>query len=193
MNVSIGERSVPDVKWQLAQKELNVALIHRNNMARTVFRFVAAGGLMLSPPVALAATNTATFSVTATVQATCLISANNLSFGTYVGSQIQDTSTISVTCTNTTPYNVGLDAGAASGATVTTRQMTGTNYDQLLNYSLYSNTNYTTNWGNTVGTDTVAGTGTGAAQTLTVYGEVPAGQYIEPDSYADTITATITY
>jgi spore coat protein U-like protein len=39
----------------------------------------------------------------------------------------------------------------------------------------------------------VSGTGNGNAQTLTVYGQLPAGQYVTPGAYADTITATITY
>ncbi len=33
-----------------------------------------------------------------------------------------------------------------------------------------------TNWGNTVGTNTLAETGTGTVQSLTVYGQVPAGE-----------------
>jgi spore coat protein U-like protein len=63
----------------------------------------------------------------------------------------------------------------------------------LLGYKLFSNSGRATNWGNTVGTDTVTGTGTGNSQSLTVYGQVHAGQYFKPGSYTDTITATITY
>jgi len=62
----------------------------------------------------LATTATTTFNVTATVQATCLISANNLGFGTYSGTVINLSTTLSVTCTNSTPYNVGLNAGTAT-------------------------------------------------------------------------------
>lgn len=141
---------------------------------------------------ASAATATTTFQVTATVQATCLINANPLAFGTYTGTQADATSTLSVTCTNTTPYNVGLDAGTATGATVTTRRMTGPSA-ALLNYALFSDSARTVTWGNTVGTNTVTGTGNGNAQTLTVYGRVAAGQFVAPGAYADTITATITF
>lgn len=141
---------------------------------------------------ASAATASTTFQVTATVQATCLISANPLAFGTYTGTQTDATSTLSVTCTNTTPYNVGLDAGTATGATVTTRRMTGPS-SALLNYALFSDSARTITWGNTVGTNTVTGTGNGNAQTLTVYGRVAAGQFVAPGAYADTITATITF
>ena len=62
-----------------------------------------------------------------------------------------------------------------------------------VNYSLYTDIARSTVWGNTVGTDTKSGTGNGSAQTLTVYGQLPAGQYPTPGSYSDTITATITY
>jgi spore coat protein U-like protein len=133
---------------------------------------------------------TTTFAVSATVQATCLISASPMAFGTYTGSAATSSATVSVTCTNTTGYNVGLSAGG--GGTVTTRQMTGP-ASAVLNYGLFQDSARSVNWGTTVGTDTVAGTGNGSAQSLTVYGNVPAGQYVAPGSYSDTITATITY
>ena len=155
-------------------------------LAGSVFGF----GLLASP--SLAATTTTTFSVTATVQATCLISANTLAFGTYTGVQIAATTTLQVTCTNTTPYNVGLNPGLGSGSTVTTRKMTGP-ASATLNYALYQDSPHTINWGQTVSTDTVAGTGNGSAQTLTVYGLLAAGQYPAPGAYSDTITATVTY
>ncbi|WP_080400280.1 spore coat U domain-containing protein [Burkholderia ubonensis] len=138
-----------------------------------------------------AATATATMTVTATVDATCQITTTPLAFGTYTGAQTDATSTVSVTCTNTTPYNVGLDAGLAPGATVTTRAMSITGAS--LPYSLFQDAGRTVNWGNTVGTDTVAGTGNGSTQALTVYGRLAAGQLVTPGAYTDTITATITY
>jgi spore coat protein U-like protein len=153
---------------------------------------LAVVALGLAPTSAFATTSVpTTFTVTATVQATCIISAGSLGFGTYTGLIAHSTSTISVTCTNTTPYNVALNPGATSGATVTTRQML--NGAVALNYGLYKDATWTTNWGQTTGTDTAAGTGTGLVQTLTVYGQVAAGQYVTPGSYSDTITATVIY
>jgi spore coat protein U-like protein len=115
-----------------------------------------------------------------------------MSFGNYTGTAANATSAVSVTCTNATPYTVGLSAGAASGATVSARKMTGP-ASGLLSYSLFSDPSRTLNWGQTVGSDTLTGTGNGAIQALTVYGQTPAGQYVSPGSYTDTITATITY
>jgi spore coat protein U-like protein len=144
-----------------------------------------------------ATTNTATttFTVNATVLSTCAVAASPLNFGNYSGGALLNgTTTITVTCTTSTPYNVGLDAGKATGATVTTRKMKDTASGNLLNYSLFSDTNRTVNWGNTSGTDTVAGTGTGSGQPITVYGQIPAGQYPTPSTtYQDTITATVYY
>jgi spore coat protein U-like protein len=148
--------------------------------------------LGFAPLPAIAATSTTTFSVTATVQATCLVSATALAFGTYTGAVATSTSAVSVTCTNTTPYNLGLSAGLATGATVTTRSMVGP-ASALLGYGLFQNAGHTVNWGQTIGTDTVTGTGNGSAQAITVYGQAAASQYVAPGAYADTITATVTY
>ena len=141
---------------------------------------------------AVAATANTTFQVTATVVATCLINANPLPFGNYTGTQTDATSSISVTCTNTTPYNVGLDAGTSTGATVNARKMVGP-AGATLGYALFRDAARTQNWGNTVGADTQTGTGNGSAQTLTVFGRIPANAFPVPGGYADTITATITY
>ena len=137
-------------------------------------------------------TATQSFNVSVTVVSGCAVAATNLAFGAYTGPLINSTSTVTVTCTNTTPYNVGLNAGTATGATVTNRKMTGPG-GALLRYSLSQDSGHSTNWGNTVGTDTEAGTGSGGAQGLTVYGQLPAGQVVTPGAYTDTITVTVTY
>jgi spore coat protein U-like protein len=137
-------------------------------------------------------TNTATFTVTATILANCLLSASQLNMGNYSGAVVNATSLLTVTCTNTTVFNIGLNAGTSPGATVTTRKMTGPG-SATLNYNLFRNSGLTQNWGNTVGTDTFSSTGNGLAQSFSVYGQIPAGQFVAPGTYNDTIIATITY
>lgn len=153
--------------------------------------------LTLWGTASFAATTTTTFGVSATVVDSCAVSATALGFGnvdpvSLASTAVDATTTVDVTCANGTTYDVGLDAGTATGATVTTRQMTsGAN---TMNYALYSDSGRTTNWGNTVGTDTVAGTGDGTAQSLTVYGRIASGQGTVPTgAYSDTITVTVTY
>jgi spore coat protein U-like protein len=159
----------------------------------TVYGQVTAGQIV--PPGTYTdtmTTATTAFSVTVVITATCSISATNLAFGTYTRALVKSTSTISINCTNLTAYNVGLNAGVAAGATVTNRSMTGPG-SALLKYQLFSNSGYTTNWGNTVGTNTLAGTGNGANQSLTVYGQIPALEFTAQGSYADKINVTHTY
>ena len=149
---------------------------------------------LLAPSLSLASTATSTMAVSATVVASCTVATTAMSFGNYNNALLTSTATVTATCSNTTPYNLGLNAGTASGATVTTRGtfVSGTPA-VVLNYGLYSNSSRTTNWGMTIGTDTVTGTGNGAAQPFTVYGQIPAGQLVAPGAYTETITVTITY
>src|ERR1044072_1645061 len=155
----------------------------------------AGAGMLLACGGAHAATATTTMTVQVSIVATCTInSASTLNFGNSIGvpsANVAQTSTIQVTCTNTTPYNVGLNAGTGTGATVATRKLTsGAN---TINYTLYSNSGRTRVWGNTIGTDTVAATGNGAAQNYTVYGRIPPQTTPAPGTYTDTITVTVTY
>ena len=155
---------------------------------------LAACLLMASGNALSAATSTTTMTVQMTITATCTVnSAATLNFGTVgvLASNTDQTSTIQVTCTNTTPYNIGLDAGTGSGATVATRKLTSGG--ATVNYTLYSDSGRTTVWGNTVGTDTLAGTGNGTGQNYTVYGRIPTQSTPAPGNYADTITVTVTY
>jgi spore coat protein U-like protein len=134
---------------------------------------------------------TTQFTLTVVVQSACAISANPLSFGNYSGTLINATTTLSVTCTDTVPYDVGLSAGIGTGATVTNRKMNGP-AGALLNYSLFSNSSHSTNWGNSTGS-WVAGIGIGTSQTLTVYGQIPASQHPTAGNYTDTVIVTVNY
>jgi len=137
---------------------------------------------------------TINFDVTMKIIADCTIASNPLDFGQSQGvlaTSVSVNTTLSVTCTNTTPYNVGLNAGTGTGSTTSARLMSGTGANTAtVAYNLYQAAG-ATNWGNTQGTDTRSGTGTGTSQTLTVYGVVPAQATPQPDSYKSTITATV--
>lgn len=145
------------------------------------------------PVAAWPATATTTMAVSATVLSSCIVVASPLVFGNYdpTSATAKDaTTTIAVTCTSGTAYNVGLDAGGASGATVTTRKLV--NGANLLPYAIYKEVGRTNNWGDTT-TDRVSGTGNGALQSLTVYGSIPAGAAVPAGAYTDTVNVTVTY
>lgn len=142
-----------------------------------------------------AATATATFQVDATVVSSCSVSATNHSFGNYdplAALPATGTSTVTVQCTLLTPYNIALNPGGGTGATVTARKMTKGGSDTLT-YSLYRDAAHALVWGETIGTDTLAFVGTGLAEPHLVYGQIPARQNVNPGTYNDTITVTVNF
>ena len=152
---------------------------------------LAAYGLM---PSAYADTDTDSFDVTAKVLASCDVTAGDLTFGDYnpvTASNLDGASVISLTCTSGTTYNVGLSLGDGAGASVATRYMT--QGASTLGYTLYQNAGRTTVWGTTIGTNTRAGTGTGSAVNIDVYGRIPMQQAVPAGDYTDTIVVTVTW
>jgi spore coat protein U-like protein len=153
--------------------------------------------LLLLPVANLshASTSASSLSVQVTVMSSAVI--NSISTALHFGTQgvltanVDNTFTLNVQCTNTTPYHIGFDVGTGTGATVAVRKMT--NGSNTINYSLYTDSMRTTVWGNTVGTDTVAAIGNGAPQSFTVYGRVPAQTTPASGTYTDIITVTVTY
>jgi spore coat protein U-like protein len=71
--------------------------------------------------------------------------------------------------------------------------MSGTPVANKLFYALYSDVTRAINWGDTGGTGLITGTGSGSAQSIPVYGRMVTGQLSPPGTYADTITATVTF
>ncbi len=100
--------------------------------------------------------------------------------------------TINVTCTNATSYNIGVNSGSHQGSGNYNWNMTGSN-GGLLHYELWRDAAYSLIWGNTVGTDTQGGTGTGGNQAVSVYGRIPAAQSVTIGTYSDVVIVTITY
>ena len=159
----------------------------------------AAFGAMLLPVLSGAAvygngSKTSTFDVTLKIIADCTIAATALDFGQSQGvlaTAVNVNTTLNITCTNTTPYNIGLNAGTGTGSTTAARLMSGTGANtSTVAFNLFQAAG-TTNWGNAQGTDTKSGIGSGVSQVLTVYGNVPAQATPQPDTYKSTITATV--
>jgi spore coat protein U-like protein len=145
---------------------------------------------------AAAVITTSTMQVTANVQATCTVGASNLNFGAYTGGQatpLDATSTLTATCPPGQAYTIGLNEGIGPSATTSTRMMTLSTGTATLNYGLFSNAARATNWDNIGGANTVAGTGDGTGQAITVYGRIPASQNVQTGTYDDTITVTMDY
>jgi spore coat protein U-like protein len=150
----------------------------------------------------LAGTTTGTLAVSATIANNCKFGTSTMAFGAYdpvntnASTPLTATGSVGITCTSgdavTLTANAGGNGTHASGACATatcTRAMFdgGTHY---LSYDLYTTSGNTTVWN---GTNSVAATGTGAAQTVNVYGYIPAAVADPAGSYTDSVTMTATF
>lgn len=173
---------------------MRVAL--RRMAGRLAIGSVIAMLLIMPSATSIAATATSDFLVSATVLDVCSVDTTSLAFGDYSATSatpLDSTSTVTATCTSGLSYTIALNEGTTSGSTVDNRSMTdGTN---TLQYDLYSDSSHSTMWGDgTSGTSTISPyTGNGSGQAYTVYGRIPANQYVVSGSYTDTVTATVTY
>ncbi|KJS07739.1 MAG: hypothetical protein VR73_08235 [Gammaproteobacteria bacterium BRH_c0] len=148
-----------------------------------------------------AGTDTENLSVSATVADNCTIATSALAFGSYdpivthSATALENTGSVSVTCTSGAAVAITLGQGAnadtGSSDAAPARRLTdgGGNF---LSYSLYSDSGRATAWTNDTDGD-VEDTGTGTEETHTVYGSVASGQNVPAGSYSDTVVATVTY
>jgi len=132
---------------------------------------------------------TASFVVTASVPANCLLQTNDLDFGTtgLIGRPIDATTTISVACTPGTNYAVSIDGGG-SGDPDHRVMMSG---QRSVAYGLFKDSGHADNWGMDSEASPVV-TGDGSAHAATVFGRIPP-QSAAPGSYSDRVVVTIEY
>jgi len=133
-----------------------------------------------------------TFAVRANVVNDCIISTTPLSFGStgMLSASTRALGALGVKCTAASSYRIALNSGLQS-ANPTTRKMRNVVTGETVNYSL-SATLDGPEWGDgTSGSSTVAATGTGFNQNVTVYGRVPGQRTPTPGDYSDKVTATI--
>ncbi|ODP35520.1 spore coat U domain-containing protein [Pandoraea sp. ISTKB] len=138
---------------------------------------------------------TSPFTVNVTVTNNCTINATGLTFPQ--SSTLRNTLTaqgsLAVQCTNNDAYRI-LFNGGVSGQ-VGARTLKGQTLGATIPYQLYTDSNYATAWGDgTGGTSPYLGTGTGATTTIPIYGRILAQPSTPaPDTYQDSITATIQF
>jgi spore coat protein U-like protein len=121
----------------------------------------------------------------------CSVSVSALGFGNYTGAVIQAQTTVTATCSLTSPYTIALGGGSYLNGV---QRRMGDTLGDYIPYALYSNSTRTTAWGDgsALGA-TVAGTGTGVAQNYPVYGSTGAQSATPPGNYADSVVVTVSY
>ncbi|MDQ8729443.1 spore coat U domain-containing protein [Bradyrhizobium sp. LHD-71] len=141
----------------------------------------------------LAGVTNASFTVNATATSNCIVTAQNVDFGTsgVLRSNVDVAGQLTVTCTANTSYTVGLNGGTTNSPPASRKMTKGA---EAVTYGLYKDAARAQIWGDaaTPGS-TVPGTGTGLAQNLVVYGRVPPQATPSPGAYSDTVVVTVTY
>ena len=152
--------------------------------------------LFVAGATSAVAADTTTFNVKITILKACDVNAaaaTDVDFGSVASTAVNtdNAGALNVRCTPLTPYNIALNNGQ-NGATLADRKMA--NGAVLVPYQLYRAAARGAGdvWGATVGTNTLAGTGTGLVQNVPVYGRVPSANF-PAGSYNDVVTATIIY
>jgi len=146
---------------------------------------------LLSSPCTAGASATVPFRVRATVVNNCVINASNLSFGasSVLTGAVRANAALSVQCTANNAYRISLNCGM--NGTVAARRMRNLTTGETVQYAL-SGTLDGPVWGDgSLGTSMVTGTGTGALQSVPIFGSVPKQTTPSPGDYKDTVTATI--
>lgn len=140
--------------------------------------------------------NPSSFLATVTLGGTCTIAASNLNFGTVANltGGVSASGALTVTCSNTMAYTIALNAGTTAGNTIASRKLSLEGAGPgIVSYQLYQDGAHSTIWGDGTTGAAYPGTGTGTAQTIPVYGDVPGQTTPAAGTYRDTVTATITY
>lgn len=150
-----------------------------------------------------AATQSGTFTVSATLNPTCTIDTTNAAynFGTIgaTNSTYQNPTAsgqIAINCSIGTPYTVTLASSHTTGGPVATG-FNMINGAQLMSYKLYPAAFSNAPWDATGVSANAAGTGNAQAQIMYVLGEIPqqtpSGGVWTTGAFTDTVTATVNY
>jgi spore coat protein U-like protein len=159
-------------------------------------------GVSLST-AASAATATGSLNAKIVITSNCAITgtSTDLDFGSNASTTASAVSAsnggFSVTCTNQTPYTIGLKStasGAADDGTGTMKATVGgTAY--TIGYQLYQDSG-TTVWGNVASggsANVKSSIGTGTAQAFTVYGKTTSTLNVPAATYSDVVAINVEY
>lgn len=150
-----------------------------------------AAGMVMGSSVAEAAVTTDTLNVTATLSSSCTITAGTLAFGSYIGAQLDATSTTTIICTNLLPWSIAAatrDAG--SGWELNSAGATGVHYD------LFTTAGRTIQLEDGTVGDPLTGIGSGVSQDAFLFGRMAANQTFtiaNAGAATDTVVLTVTY
>lgn len=129
------------------------------------------------------------------------VTVTNLNFGSYnpaLSVPLDSTFGVTLSCANgffsnfatLPPMSISLSSGRSGN--YSSRTMTGAS---KLRYQIYTDSTFTTVWGNGTGATQTISAGSNGLNSQTIYGdgEIAPLQFVSPGAYSDTITVTVSY
>jgi spore coat protein U-like protein len=141
-------------------------------------------------------TATSVMPVRMEIVASCLVSVDDLDFGSYASNSttpVLAQTNIQLNCGPGSTAEIALDAGTSPGGNTSRRKLLHNSRNDRLDYGLYQDAGRTQHWGDKSGNDTVELMTTGSPQTIPIYGEIPARQRPRDGTYSDVITLSVYY
>lgn len=144
---------------------------------------------------ALADSVTGNFQASAALNASCsIIIANNVPFfftpSISAGYAVSSRPAI-FRCSSGLPYNISINAG--NSGDIEDRTMTSPTTTDALHYNIYTDSTYSTIFGDGNKGSFIPRTGTGSNSSISYYGRLDSNQFVAPGNYSDTLIFTLTY
>jgi spore coat protein U-like protein len=165
---------------------------HIRQIHKILFLTVFTVSLLSIQSSLVAGTSTNFMSVSAVVNANCLVQNSSINFGVYDPVTANETNAANTTgglqlrCTRDTPASISMGMGQhASHASNATRAMQGSQAGSYLSYDIYTDNSYSTVWNETNRVQYTASTS--AISTINIYAKIPANQQVENGNYTDSI------
>jgi spore coat protein U-like protein len=160
---------------------------------------LALGGVALNSQAANLAT--AQFNVKITINDACVMATpGDVDFGSVVANAAPATNpkstALSIKCSKGTSYKIGLQSSNNSSDSTGAGLLKPASGSDAITYQLYQDSAAsTTKWGNTLGTNTLAGSGsgvTGTANAPNVYVKLTGSTDVAVGAYSDIVTVNVT-
>lgn len=154
---------------------------------------------MLTGNAFAAESTSANFQAGATLNASCVLSVENINIGSFVPASTGDIrlqGNIVSQCSKGVNRMIHFSAGNSNNLQQRTMLGSSGNSD-VLKYNIYTDNSYASIWSDGVqmdmNTGRLGGHTDGTVRNESFYISIPLNQYIKPDTYTDSITVTFVY
>ena len=127
--------------------------------------------------------------------AECSVGEGSLAFGSLLGfastATLNSSGAFSITCTTSAPFTLALDKGL--GQSISSRFMTLSGGSATIRYQIYQDAAHSTIFGDGTTGSARGGVGTGTAQLIDLFGQIPSQNISAVGSYSDSISVTTVF